>query len=198
LSAFFDYPGGKSFDEEMIFAQQKVAVATCHASRCITVQGANLFYTEIIKNIFEQGMETLGEAVFAAKQKILSENTTNDNIYGPAVLQTILGDPALRLKGDPVKIQEEAVNGIKENHISVFTNPFTKGLDVTIESSVKSNFTLHIYNVSGRIIRSYHINGNHIQNIGSNLKPGIYFLKAIGLKKKVHKELRAVKIVKIR
>ena len=143
-------------------------------------------------------METLGEAVFAAKRKILSENTTNDNIYGPAVLQTILGDPALRLKGDPVKIKEKIANGIKENQISVYTNPFTKGLDVTIESNVKSDFRLQIYNLEGRIINSYQINDNYIQNIGSKLNPGIYFLKVVDLAGKEQKNPKALKIVKLR
>jgi hypothetical protein len=57
-----------------------------------------LFYEEVIDNVFYGGAPTLGEAVLAAKQAVISENPGNDWLYGPAVLQTILGDPALRLR----------------------------------------------------------------------------------------------------
>ena len=182
----------------MIFAQQKVAVATCHASRCITVEGANLFYEEIIKNIFEEGMETLGEAVFAAKQKILTENTTNDNIYGPAVLQTILGDPALRLKGDPVEIINNIPPKVNINPVYAYPNPFTKGTNIKLSVSNKSNLVLQLYNLAGKVIKSYHIKGGYLQNIGTNLNPGIYFLKIIDLKEKNQKAFKPVKVVKLR
>jgi hypothetical protein len=82
----------------MVFAPGGVAVASCHASRCVTVSGGNLFYEEVVNSIFYQGAATLGEAVLAAKQAVISEHPTNDWLYGPAVLQTILGDPALRLR----------------------------------------------------------------------------------------------------
>jgi hypothetical protein len=82
----------------MLLAEERVAVATCHASRCVTTIGGNLFYEAVIDNIFYWGAPTLGEAVLAAKQAVISENPGNDWLYGPAVLQTILGDPALRIR----------------------------------------------------------------------------------------------------
>jgi hypothetical protein len=81
----------------MLLVEQGTTVATCHASRCVTVSGGLLFYEHILEQVFSQGAQTLGEAVLAAKQAIIGQNPGDDWLYGPAVLQTVLGDPALRI-----------------------------------------------------------------------------------------------------
>jgi len=52
--------------------------------------------------------------VFAAKCSVITWYPTDDNYYGPAVLWTLLGDPALRVKFGPlVAVAEERGQGFE-------------------------------------------------------------------------------------
>jgi hypothetical protein len=53
---------------------------------------------EFCKKIYTDKERVLGEAFLAAKRAVISQNSTNDNLYGPAVLWTLFGDPALNIK----------------------------------------------------------------------------------------------------
>ena len=57
--------------------------------------------------VYNHGERTLGRAVFAAKCSLIARYPTQDALYGPAVLYTLFGDPALRLKHLPPTGVEE-------------------------------------------------------------------------------------------
>jgi hypothetical protein len=161
----------------MLFAQTNVAVATCHASRCVTVNGGDLFYEEIIREFFSHGAATLGEAVCNAKREVISENPANDWLYGPAVLQTILGDPALRIV-TPVAVQGEAPRKSQTQRISIDPNPFCGQTTLFLEGEDDRRYDAELFDVAGRLIASYAIMHNQRNTIGKELLPGAYFVRA--------------------
>jgi hypothetical protein len=172
-------------------------MATCHASRCITIAGANQFYGEIIKNIFEEKMTTLGEAVFAAKRKVISDNPSNDNYYGPAVLQTILGDPALRIFNKTAVGIDKTISQRNNNTILIHPNPFKNRISIKINKQNCPQILVEIYKPDGKLINSVTFRNKYEFTIGSTLHPGIYFFKVIIKEHGSIRENRFIKVVKL-
>jgi len=74
------------------------SVAGAAFSPCGTLESYQPLIREIMANLFWRGERVLGKAVFAAKCSVIARYPTLDNYYGPAVLYTLFGDPALRVK----------------------------------------------------------------------------------------------------
>ena len=124
---------------------------------------------EILKIIYNEGERILGQIVNTARCRIIEQWFPIESRYGPAVLYTLMGDPALRIKYPPSQYTEEKVVDIcKTIGTTIFTGPFR----ITIDKSYK------IFDVTGRQIHTL------------DPAPGIYFIEVDG-------EIRQ-KIIKIR
>ncbi len=86
-----------------------------------------------------------------------------------------------------LQIYENLLAGVEESkkvmcsqNIKVFPNPFTTELSVACSGIKKGQkVTLEVYDVSGRLVKSVPLTTNHL-SLGTDLKPGIYFLKLNG------------------
>lgn len=181
----------------MLFARTNVAVATCHASRCVTVSGGDLFYRAIIEALFTQGGATLGEVVCSAKKKVISENPYNDWLYGPAVLQTILGDPALRII-TPVALPEEREELTSGAVLSIGANPFYGKTTVLLRGGDEAASEGVLFDISGRQMVSFPIARNRRVTFGADLRPGVYFLSVGNAREPENRRALRKKIVKLR
>jgi hypothetical protein len=139
------------------------------------VNGGDLFYGEIIRELFSQGAATLGAAVCNAKRKVISENPSNDWLYGPAVLQTILGDPALRIT-TPVVVHGEHPERCPPHHVAIEPNPFCEQAVLFFAGEDDGKGDGEIFDISGRLVASYPIEHNKKTMIGKDLLPGAYFV----------------------
>jgi len=195
LNGYFDYQSGKSFNEAMLFDSSSVAVATCNSSRCVTVIGAKLFYQEILNYLYSHDSTTLGDVVIYAKTQVISSNPHNDYLYGTAVIQTILGDPALRIKKTLVGIEEEVDRLFNYNNISISPNPFHYNTTIYLSNSnYEDNLIIEIYNISGRLVKSFHLSN---KTFGSELEPGIYFLRLLDHNGITVSEFKPFKLIKL-
>ena len=68
-----------------------------------------MLFEEFCTQLFYQGERVVGRAVFAAKCSVIARYPTQDYYYGPAVLWTLFGDPALRVK-------HRLQTGVAEDH----------------------------------------------------------------------------------
>ncbi len=79
-----------------------------------------------------------------------------------------------------IKEQNEHISQNKDIYIIYHPNPFTSEVSVKCSGiSEKQKVALEIYDVSGRLVKSVTLTTNHL-SLGTDLKPGIYFLKANG------------------
>jgi hypothetical protein len=122
---------------------------------------------EIFKKIYQEGERTFGKIVYDARCRIIQRYFPYEPNYGPAVLYTTLGDPALRIKLPPMQVIDEQVNIIKKNE---YIGPTIISGPLHLPAGKK----VRIFDVSGRIIKSNEMNkgiyfieieGNQIQKI---------------------------------
>jgi hypothetical protein len=99
--------------EELITeAANKGSVSSGGPSRCGTPEGFFKFYMEICRKIYRDNVRIMGKIVMEAKRKVISQNSTNDQLYGPAVVWTLFGDPALRIRHRISSAVEELRTGL--------------------------------------------------------------------------------------
>jgi hypothetical protein len=123
---------------------------------------------EILKIIYDEGERILGQIVNTARCRIIEQWFPIESRYGPAVLYTLLGDPALRLKYPPSQyIEEERTVDIQKTIGStILTGPIPLPTDKPYK----------IFDITGRQIHTL------------NPAPGIYFIEVDGeIKQKVVK-----------
>jgi len=95
------------------------------------------------------------------------------------------GNPEIYYKRNPTGnagIEEQTDTGSKTADIRLvcYPNPFTSAVRVKYaEISEKQKTNLEIYDVRGRLVKSVQLTTNQI-SLGTDLLPGIYFLKADG------------------
>ena len=86
--------------------------------------------------------------------------------------------------------------GIKETELNifltVFPNPTTDYLTLSISEFEISNLTYQLYDISGKLLQSEKITGNQTSIVMSNLVPANYFVKVI----QGNKEVKTIKIIK--
>jgi hypothetical protein len=135
---------------------------------------------EVLQNLLWNGERCLGRAVFAARCSIIARYPTNDNFYGPAVLWTLLGDPALRVK-------YRALSGVDESFklqaasrkLSVTPNPCRSStvLHLTAGPLDHSTALVRIYDASGRLVLSQPVRSSHFTLHTSLLPAGVYLVE---------------------
>jgi len=135
---------------------------------------------EVLQNLLWNGERCLGRAVFAARCSIIARYPTNDNFYGPAVLWTLLGDPALRVK-------YRALSGVDESFklqaasrkLSVAPNPCHARAAVRLAGSsfIPQSSSLSVYDASGRLVLSQSVRSSSFILQMSPLPSGVYVVE---------------------
>ena len=136
---------------------------------------SQLLFKEFLNNLLGRGERCLGRAVFAAKCSIISRYPTNDNFYGPAVLWTLLGDPALRIK-------HSIQNGIEESlepqalhrNLTVSPNPCDASTTIRLSSPLPTPYSLCVYDASGRAVYSGLVRDSSFVIRTSSFPTGVY------------------------
>ena len=146
-------------------------------------EASQIICREVLKNIFWRGEHSLGKAVFAAKCSVITWYPTDDNYYGPAVLYTLFGDPALRVK-------HGFATGVAESQVPV---PLHVAPTATIARGVLYLDAGHVRDMTeirpgisdrvpnqpalldaaGRIVMNLHPGANDVRH----LAPGVYFVR---------------------
>jgi hypothetical protein len=147
---------------------------------CGVSSTSQLLYKEFLNNLFRQGEHSLGRAVFAAKCSIIARNPADDNIYGPAVLWTLFGDPALRVRHRMLTgIQEGLKPQAAGYTLSVAPNPCHHSTTVRFSplASRHSPLALSVYNASGRLVLSQPVHSSSFILPTSCLSAGVYIVE---------------------
>jgi hypothetical protein len=137
-------------------------------------------YKEFLDNLFLRGENCLGRAVFAARCSVIARYPDDDSIYGPAVLWTLFGDPALRIKHRIGSgIQESEKPGARGYGLTVAPNP--------CDASVRLSLSYHlqtadcrlvtICDASGRQVCSQPFRTSSFTLPTSSFPPGVYFAR---------------------
>ena len=94
-------------------------------------------------------------------------------------------------EGYPIGIEEGQVEDINTLKLQVYPNPFTSVVSVQLQCRGHSaeGIELTIYDVGGRLVKAVPLTTNPL-SLGTDLKMGVYFLKADGYK--------PVKVVKVK
>jgi hypothetical protein len=135
-----------------------------------------------MKNIYWRNMPTLGEAIFAAKCSVITWYPTDDYYYGPAVLYTMFGDPALRLKrNSPTAITEHEPPGAI-GQLIIRPNPVHGSTAVSFPARPTASARIVVYDASGSRTREVRagLGAPSIRLDCSGWSPGIYFVTLPG------------------
>lgn len=151
---------------------------------CGTDLAALLLNDELLTNIFLRGERILGRAVFAAKCSIIARYPTRDTIYGPAVLYTLFGDPALRLKLPPATgwASESVAAPASPVRITILPNPVRQSGTVDCQFPCAGNVSLRLFDAAGKyrmtLADGWVPRGHSVFHLRRNgLPAGIYFLR---------------------
>ncbi len=126
-----------------------------------------------MKNIYNRKQRILGQIIFQAKDSVI-RRYVNDPEYGPAVLYTLFGDPALRLKYPQLQL-EETFRSASQAQIEIHPNPFSTS------AVIRAKANLTVYNVCGEKVSEIAVNGlyrwRRKDGKGRILPAGIYFVR---------------------
>ncbi len=132
------------------------SIANVAYSPCGVSSTSQLLYKEFLNNLFVQNEQCLGRAVFAARCSIIARYPDDDSIYGPAVLWTLFGDPALRMRHRISSAVEELRPGLGVRastfSISVTPNPCDASATIGLSSPLPAPYSLSVYDASGRAV----------------------------------------------
>ena len=105
-----------------------------------------------MKNIFWRDERVIGRAIFAAKCSVIARYPTNDTYYGPAVLYTLFGDPALRVKLRMLTgLAAAPVSPVPARSLEIRPNP-TRGTSVVrYELTEPGHVTLRLLTCTGAV-----------------------------------------------
>ena len=143
---------------------------------------SQLLYKEFLNNLFKDGERCLGRAVFAAKCSVIARDPVDDSVYGPAVLWTLLGDPALRIK-------HTIQNGIEESlkpqapsrKLTISPNPCNRSTTVRLAGSsfIVHRSSLSVYDASGRLVLSQPVLSSSFVISTSAFASGLYVARCV-------------------
>ncbi len=156
------------------------SIADVAYNPCGVSSTSQLLYKEFLDNLFRHGERCLGRAVFAAKCSIIARYPTDDNFYGPAVLWTLLGDPALRIK-------HRILSGVEDNpkpqarDFNLTITPSLASGSVTIRcpSTWKRDVCLSLCDASGRIVMGRQFEGGILRLDCGRLASGVYVARCV-------------------
>jgi hypothetical protein len=131
---------------------------------------------EVMQNLFWHGEPCFGRAVFAARCSVIARNPTDDNIYGPAVLWTLFGDPALRVRHRILTgVEERPTPGVARPTLEVTPNPCRSSTVLHLTTGpLDHSTTLTVYNASGQLVLSQPVYSSSFILQTSSLSAGVY------------------------
>jgi len=159
------------------------SVANVAYSPCGVSSTSQLLYKEFLNNLFRNDEHCLGRAVFAARCSVIASNPTNDTIYGPAVLWTLFGDPALRIRHRISSAVEELRPGLGIRAsafvASVTPNPCDASTTIRFSSLLTNPYSLSVYDASGRIVCSRRVVHSPFVICTSSFPDGVYVARCV-------------------
>jgi hypothetical protein len=164
--------------EYLLEAPNGGSIANVAYCPCGVSSTSQLLYKEFLNNLFEDSEHCLGRAVFAAKCSVIASNPTNDTIYGPAVLWTLFGDPALRVKHTIQNGIEEGLTPQAPNRkLPISPNPCDASVNIRFSSPLPTPYSLSVYDASGRMRLSVPVRASSFILHTSALPSGVYVVR---------------------
>lgn len=122
---------------------------------------------EFCKKVYTDKQRILGKIFMEAKRTVISQNSANDNLYGPAVIWTLFGDPALTIKypGGQTDISKKTQTN-NPDKISVFPikDQFIK---------IPESGTISVYSAKGAaLVTDLHVYSKMLIRLNN----GMYFI----------------------
>jgi hypothetical protein len=154
------------------------SIANLAYSPCGVSSTSQKLYRGFLDNLFQRGEDCLGRAVFAARCSVISCYPEDDSIYGPAVLWTLFGDPALRVK-------HSIASGVEENlkpqaigcKLTISPSPCDASTTICFSSPLPTPYSLSIYDASGRLVSSQPFHAASFILPTSSLPAGVYVVR---------------------
>jgi hypothetical protein len=146
-------------------------------SPCGVSSTSQLLYKEFLNNLFQRGERCLGRAVFAAKCSVIARYPNDDSIYGPAVLWTLLGDPALRIRHRITTGIEEVTPQAQNRMLTISPNPCNSF--VRVSSCIPHPSSLSLYDASGRLVCSERFRHSSFVIRTSSFPDGVYVARCM-------------------
>ena len=159
------------------------AVACVAYNPCGTEAASQMLRREVLNHVYLEGERILGKAVFAAKCSVIARYSTQDTLYGPAVLWTLFGDPALRIKRPaPTAVSRTPGPTPTRLALRVSPNPVGRGAIVCYSLPGSGSIDLTLLDVAGRTVRvlasGRRSAGNFTLRLdNAELAPGVYLAR---------------------
>jgi hypothetical protein len=159
------------------------AVACVAYCPCGTERASQMLRREVLNHVYLEGERVLGKAVFAAKCSVIARFPTQDTLYGPAVLWTLLGDPALRIKRPGLtRVSEIPGRTPTPLALRVAPNPAQRTASISYSLPRPGSIDLTLLDVAGRTVRVL-VSGRQpagefrLPLDDAGLAPGVYVLR---------------------
>lgn len=159
------------------------AVACVAYNPCGTERASQMLRRGVLDRVYRDGERILGKAVFAAKCSVIARYPTQDTLYGPAVLWTLLGDPALRIKRPlPTALSDDRRQPTSASELRIEPNPARGVVSVSYSLPRAANVAVALYNAAGELV-SVLDDGCRLEGVQRvrldtrNLSSGLYFVR---------------------
>jgi len=130
------------------------AVACVAYCPCGTEPASQLLRRGVLDQVYLDGERALGKAVFAAKCSVIARYPTQDSLYGPAVLWTLLGDPALRIKRPALTgVSEPRGRQAANSALAIEPNPARTVGRVSYVLRAAGRVCIRLFDFAGRLER---------------------------------------------
>jgi len=166
--------------EYLLESDRGGSIANVAYNPCGVSSTSQLLYKEFLDNLFGRGEHCLGRAVFAAKCSVMARYPDNDSLYGPAILWTLLGDPALRIKHTTQNGIEESLKPQSPSRsLTVSPNPCDASTTLRLSDSsfIVHRSSLSVYDASGRSVLSQSIRTSSFVLGTSSFPAGVYVVR---------------------
>jgi len=116
---------------------------------------------------------------------------------GQVVYTTNTGANGSVTQGVQQPFEISVITGLEEAKgislsVSAYPNPTTDFLNLKVENYDNTNLSYQLFDISGKLLESKKITGNHTSIVMSNLVPATYFVKVT----ESNKEVKTFKIIK--
>lgn len=130
---------------------------------------------DVLNRMLVEGENVLGRAVFAAKCSMIARNPADDNLYGPAVLWTLFGDPALRVRwGRSTGVGESRAGDsrfeIPDFRLQIVGSPARGAVRVRCGAAGR----LALFDACGRQVWRSRVEPGEVRLDAGGLAPGVY------------------------
>ena len=182
----------EGLEEMMLFHENGGSLAAFCLTRCGGFfSGIMQSVIGLLDAVFIQKQNTIGEAILSAKKGVIRHSPDKPAYLSPAVMFTLLGDPALSLPPDMIITVTESANRNARSNIHFklhcYPNPFNSSIKINYSIPYCSPVTLEIYNSLGeRLIKhaakeqapgDYQFLWDAANASGKKAAAGIYFYK---------------------